>query len=48
MAIRLAWAEPNLEKILNNPVFRALEPLLSFFVKPAIRRRDTIPRWRKR
>jgi glycosyltransferase involved in cell wall biosynthesis len=48
MAIRLAWTEPNLEKILKNPLFKFLVPLISFFVKPAIRRRDTIPPWRKR
>jgi hypothetical protein len=36
MAIRLSWSEPNLEKILKNPVFKLLEPLVNF------------PRWRKR
>jgi len=48
MAIRLSWSEPNLEKILNNPVLRRLEPLISLFVKPAIRRRDTVPPWLRR
>jgi glycosyltransferase involved in cell wall biosynthesis len=48
MAIRLSWSEPNLEKILNNPVLRWLEPLISLFVKPAIRRRDTVPPWLRR
>jgi len=38
----------NLEKILNNPVLRWLEPLISLFVKPAIRRRDTVPPWLRR
>ena len=48
MAIRLSWSEPNLEKILNNPVLRRLEPLIGLFVKPAIRRRDTVPPWLRR
>jgi glycosyltransferase involved in cell wall biosynthesis len=48
MAIRLSWSEPNLEKILNNPVLRWLEPLISLFVKPAIRRGDTVPPWLRR
>jgi glycosyltransferase involved in cell wall biosynthesis len=48
MAIRLSWSEPNLEKILNNPVLRWLEPLISLFMKPAIRRRDTVPPWLRR
>jgi hypothetical protein len=48
MAIRLSWAEPNLEKILENPVLKRLEPLIGFFVKPAIRRRDTVPPWLRR
>jgi hypothetical protein len=48
MAMRLAWAEPNLEKILNNRVVRLLEPLVARFMKPAVRRRDTVPRWLRR
>jgi glycosyltransferase involved in cell wall biosynthesis len=48
MAIRLSWAEPNLKKILENPVLKRLEPLIGFFVKPAIRRRDTVPPWLRR
>ena len=48
MAIRLSWAEPNLAKIQNNPVFKLLQPVLRLFVKPAVRRRDTTPPWLKR
>jgi glycosyltransferase involved in cell wall biosynthesis len=48
MAIRLSWSEPNLEKILKNPVLKRLEPLIGLFVKPAIRRRDTVPPWLRR
>jgi glycosyltransferase involved in cell wall biosynthesis len=48
LAIRLSWSEPNLEKILKNPVLKRLERLIGVFVKPAIRRRDTLPRWLRR
>ena len=47
MAIRLSWAEPNLNKLLANPLFRLATRLAGRFVKPAVRRRDTIPRWLK-
>ena len=45
MAMRLSWSEPNLNKILNNPVARLLRPWAALFMKPAVHRRDTIPRW---
>jgi glycosyltransferase involved in cell wall biosynthesis len=45
MAMRLSWSEPNLNKILNNPVVRLLRPWAALFMKPAVHRRDTIPRW---
>ena len=48
MAIRLSWSEPNLAKIMNNPVVRLLAPLVRLFVQPAARRRDVVPRWLKR
>lgn len=48
MAIRLSWAEPNLEKLLENRVFKVVERIASRFMKPAVRRRDTIPRWLKK
>lgn len=48
MAIRLSWSEPNLAKILNNPVVKLLAPLVGLFVQPAARRRDAVPRWLKR
>ena len=48
IAMRLAWSEPNLEKILQNPLFKLLEPFIRLFVKPAVRRADTMPRWLKR
>jgi len=48
IAARLSWAEPNLEKILKHPVLRLLEPVISLFMKPAIRRRDTVPPWLRR
>ncbi len=45
MAIRLSWAEPNLEKILSHPLVKLVTPMASLFMKPAARRRDTVPRW---
>ena len=48
MAMRLAWAEPNLEKILEHPIVRILGPLAGVFLKPAVRRRDTAPPWLQR
>jgi glycosyltransferase involved in cell wall biosynthesis len=45
LAMRLSWAEPNLDKILNNPVIRLLEPLIRLFVRPAVRRGEVVPRW---
>jgi glycosyltransferase involved in cell wall biosynthesis len=48
LALRLSWSEPNLEKILNYPVIKLLEPLLSLVMKPAARRRDIRPRWLQR
>ena len=47
MAIRLSWAEPNLNKLVANPLFRLATRLARRFVKPAVRHRDTIPRWLK-
>ena len=47
MAIRLSWAEPNLNKLFANPLFRLAVRLAGRFIKPAVRRRDTIPRWLK-
>jgi len=47
MAIRLSWAEPNLNKLGANPLFRLASRLGRRFVKPAVRHRDTIPRWLK-
>ena len=48
MAIRLSWTEPNMKKLLTNPLFRLAARLASPFVKPAVRRRETIPRWLKK
>lgn len=48
MAIRLSWAEPNLEKILSNPLVKLVTPIVSLFMKPAVRRSDTVPRWLRR
>jgi len=47
MAIRLSWAEPNLNKLFANPLFKLATRFAGRLVKPAIRRRDTIPRWLK-
>lgn len=47
MARRLAWCEPNLHKILKNPLVRLVEPAVSRLVKPAARWRDTVPPWAK-
>jgi glycosyltransferase involved in cell wall biosynthesis len=47
LAIRLSWSEPNLKKILTNPVLKLLHPVIRLFVKPAVRRHNTIPRWLK-
>jgi glycosyltransferase involved in cell wall biosynthesis len=48
MAIRLSWAEPNMKKLLANPLFRLATRLAGRFAKPAVRQRDTIPRWLKK
>lgn len=48
MAIRLSWAEPNLTKLFANPLFRLATRVAGRFVKPAVRRRDTVPRWLKK
>ena len=48
MAIRLSWSKPNLKRIMDNPVVKLLWPVLTFFMKPAVRRRDTVPRWLRR
>ena len=48
IAIRLSWAEPNMNKLFANPLFRLATRLAGRFVKPAVRRRDTIPRWLKK
>ncbi len=45
LAYRVAWAEPNLKKILDNPVIKLLMPMLNLLMKPAVRRRDLLPRW---
>ena len=47
LAIRLSWAEPNLNKIVEHPVVKLIRPLVSLLIKPAVRRRDTVPRWLK-
>ena len=47
MAIRLSWAEPNLKQLYANPLFRFATRLAGYFVKPAVSRRDTVPRWLK-
>lgn len=48
MAIRLSWAEPNLMKILGNPLVKLVGPIVSLFMKPASRRRESVPRWLQR
>jgi glycosyltransferase involved in cell wall biosynthesis len=48
LAMRLAWAEPNLDRILGHPVVRLLEPIASMVVRPAVRQRDLAPTWRRR
>jgi len=48
IAMRLSWSEPNLNKILNNPIVKLLKPWVALFGKPAADRRDTIPRWLQR
>jgi glycosyltransferase involved in cell wall biosynthesis len=45
MARKLSWCEPNLRKIINNPVFKIIEPLIRLLVKPAVRWRDVSPPW---
>jgi glycosyltransferase involved in cell wall biosynthesis len=45
MARRLSIYEPNFEKILNHPIYKALGPIIRLLMKPAIRWRDTLPRW---
>jgi len=48
MAIRLSYAEPNINKLFANPLFKLATRLAGRFVKPAVRRRDTVPRWLKK
>jgi glycosyltransferase involved in cell wall biosynthesis len=45
MARRLTMYEPNMEKILNHPLYKIFGSTIKLFVKPAIRWRDTLPRW---
>ena len=45
MAVRLSWCEPNFRKVINNPLFKLLEPVIKLFVKPVVRWRDTVPPW---
>jgi glycosyltransferase involved in cell wall biosynthesis len=48
VAARLAYSEPNLNKILNNPLIRLLAPAIKLFVKPAVRWREATPPWSNR
>jgi glycosyltransferase involved in cell wall biosynthesis len=48
MALRLSWAEPNMNKLFANPLFRLATRLAGRFIKPAVRHQDTIPRWLKK
>jgi hypothetical protein len=32
IARRLSWYEPNLNKIINNPVFKILSPMINYFL----------------
>ena len=45
IARRLSWYEPNLKKIINNPLFKILSPMIKLFFKPAVRWRETAPPW---
>jgi len=45
MARRLSMYEPNLNKIINHPLYNVLGPMIKLFIKPAVRWRDTLPRW---
>jgi len=45
MARRLSMYEPNFEKIINHPLYKVLGPIIKLLFKPAVRWRDTLPRW---
>ena len=45
IARRLSWYEPNLKKIINNPLFKILSPMIKLFFKPAVDWRETTPPW---
>ena len=45
IARRLSWCEQNFNKILNNPLFKILSPMIKLFFKPAVRWRETTPPW---
>jgi hypothetical protein len=45
MARRLSMYEPNIEKIINHPLYKVLGPIIKLLFKPAVRWRDTLPRW---
>lgn len=45
MARRLSMYEPNFAKIINHPLYKVLGPIIKLLFKPAVRWRDTLPRW---
>ena len=45
IAHKLSWYEPNLNKIIKNPIFKLFEPIIKLFVKGGVRWRDIVPTW---
>ena len=45
IARRLSWYEQNLNKIINNPLFKILSPMIKPLFRPAVRWRETTPPW---
>ena len=45
IARRLSWYEANFNKIIDNPLFKILSPMIKLLFKPAVRWRETTPPW---
>jgi glycosyltransferase involved in cell wall biosynthesis len=45
IARKLSVYEPNIQKIINHPLYKLLGPMIKVLFKPAVRWRDTLPRW---
>ena len=45
MATQFFYYEANFNKIMNNPIMKAILPVARLFVKPAARWKDVTPWW---